>query len=45
MFRIGDIVLRVEHSKTISRMLNWSLNGKNIWLRDNFKNIKFCIRL
>lgn len=43
MFRTGDKVVRVEHSKTISRMLNWSFNEKIVWVKDNFKSIDFAL--
>jgi hypothetical protein len=43
MFRTRDKVVRVEHSKTISRMLNWSLNEKIVWVKDNFKSIDFAL--
>jgi hypothetical protein len=42
MFMIGDKVIKVEHSRTISRMLSWSLNEKNVWVRDNLENIDFA---
>lgn len=43
MFRTRDKVVRVEDSKTISRMLNWSLNEKIVWVKDNFKSIDFAL--
>ncbi len=42
---IGDKVVKVEHPRTISRMLNQSLNEENVWVRDNFKNIDFALDL
>jgi hypothetical protein len=43
MFRIRDRMVKVEHSGTISRMLSWSLNEGNVWVRDNLKNIDFAL--
>jgi hypothetical protein len=43
MFMIGDKIVKVEHSKTISRMLSWSLNEKNVWVRDNLECIDFAL--
>jgi hypothetical protein len=43
MFKIGDKVVKVEHFGTISRMLNWSLNKKSVWVRDNLENIDFAL--
>ncbi len=40
---IGDKVVKVEHPRTISRMLNWSLNEKNVWVRDNLESINFAL--
>jgi len=42
MFMIGDKVVKVEHLKTISRMLYWNLNEKNVWFRDNLESIDFA---
>ncbi len=36
-------MVNVEHSRTISRMLSWSLNEGNVWVRDNLKNIDFAL--
>ncbi len=43
MFKIEDKVVRVEHSIIISRMLNWSLNEKIIWVKDNLESIDFSL--
>jgi hypothetical protein len=43
MFRIGDKVVKVEHFGTISKMLNWSLNEENVWVRDNLEIIDFSL--
>jgi hypothetical protein len=43
MFRIRDKMVKVEHSRTISRMLSWSLNEGNVWVKDNLKNIDFAL--
>jgi hypothetical protein len=43
MFRIRDIMVKVEHYGTISRMLSWTLNERNVWVRDNLKNIDFAL--
>jgi hypothetical protein len=43
MFWMRDIMVKVEHSRTISRMLSWSLNEGNVWVRDNLKNIDFAL--
>jgi hypothetical protein len=43
MFRIRDIMVKVEHYGTISRMLTWTLNERNVWVRDNLKNIDFAL--
>jgi hypothetical protein len=43
MFRIGDKIIKEEHFGTISRMLSWNLNVKNIWIKEKFKNINFAL--
>jgi hypothetical protein len=43
MFRIRDKMVKVEHFKAISRMLSWSLNEGNLWVKDNLKNVDFAL--
>ncbi len=43
MFKIGDKVVRVEHFKTVLRMLSLSLKEKNVWVKDNLENIDFAL--
>jgi hypothetical protein len=43
MFTIKDKVVRVEHSRTISRMLSWSLDEKIVWVKDNLEIIDFAL--
>ncbi len=45
MFRVRDGVIRVEHSKTISRMLSWSFSEGNLWIRDNLESIDCVLDL
>ncbi len=43
MFKIRDKVVRVEHSRTISRMLSWSLNEKIVQVKDTLESIDFAL--
>jgi hypothetical protein len=43
MYKIRDKMVKVEHFGTISRMLSWSLNEINVWVRDNIKSIDFAL--
>ncbi len=43
MFKIGDKVVKVEHFKTVSRMLGLSLKEKNVWVKDYLENIDFAL--
>jgi hypothetical protein len=43
MFKIWDIIVRVEHFGIVSKMLSWSLNKENVWVKNNFKNIDFAL--
>jgi hypothetical protein len=37
LFRIGDRIIKVKHSKTMSKLLNWKLNVGNYWIQFFFK--------
>ncbi len=39
MFRDGNKMIRVEHYGTISKMLSWSLDLENKWVRDKLEGI------
>ncbi len=43
MFKIKDKVVRVEHSRTISRMLSWNLNEKIVQVKDTLESIDFAL--
>ncbi len=43
MFRARNKMIRVEHYGTISRMLSWSLDLENKWVREKLKNIDFAM--
>jgi hypothetical protein len=39
MFKIGDMIIKVEHFKTMSKMSSWKLYVGNGWVRDNLKTL------
>jgi hypothetical protein len=45
MFKIGDIIIKVEHFKTMSIMSSWKLYVGNGWVRENLGIIDFAMSL
>ncbi len=43
IFRARNKMIKVEHSRTISRMLNWNLNLENKWVKEKLKDIDFVM--
>jgi hypothetical protein len=43
IFRARNKMIKVEHSRTISRMLNWNLNLENKWVKEKLKDIDFAM--
>jgi hypothetical protein len=43
VFRTRDEIIRVEHMGTIFQMSSWSLNVKNIWIKEKLKSIDFAL--
>jgi hypothetical protein len=43
MFRIGDMIIKVEHFKTVSKTSSWKLYVGNGWVRKNLENIDFAM--
>ncbi len=39
------VIIRVEHSVIVSRMLSWKLDLGNIWIKENMKNIDFAMKV
>jgi hypothetical protein len=45
MFEIGDIIIKVEHFKTMSRTSSWKLYVRNGWVRENLEIVDFAMSL
>ncbi len=43
IFKIKDKVVKVEHFRTVSKILSWNLNEKNVWVKDNLESIEFVL--
>jgi hypothetical protein len=43
LFKVGDIVIRVKHSGTMSKLLSWRLNVGSYWIQFFLKNIGFAM--
>jgi len=39
------VIIRVEHSVIVSRMLSWKLDLGNIWIKENMKNTDFAMKV
>lgn len=45
MFKIGDIIIKVEHFKTMSWTSSWKLYVGNGWVKENLESIDFAMSL
>jgi hypothetical protein len=43
MFRARNKMIKIEHIRTISRMISWSLDVKTRWVRNQLECIDFVV--
>jgi len=39
------LIIRVEYSAIVFRMLSWKLDLGNIWIKENLENIDFAMKV
>jgi hypothetical protein len=45
LFKVGNIIVRIEHSGNVFKMSNWKLDFGSKWIRETFETIDFAMGL